>query len=163
MPQPADVKQEADTFEYQQAGDSDDSDDNPLRTDSEDEAMGETLTVAEIKRKDDLQENFTRQVQGDEVMMVMALLGADPKSHRREKKQAVRRIVSELYSPPRVTAMLRRMTDHGLMPGLALDLTTNDPDDGSPWNFDLPAKREKALKLLRTQKPLFVIGSPMCT
>ena len=168
MPQPTDV--EMDTFKYQQAGDSDDSDDNPLRTDSEDDAMGETLTVADIKaREKDAQMPCRKGADGadgtdeHEVMMIMAVLGADPKSYRREKKQAVRRIVSELYSPPRVTAMLRRMTDHGLIPGLALDLTTNDPDDGSPWNFDLPEKREKALKLLRTQKPLFVIGSPMCT
>ena len=202
-----------------------DSDENPLRSDSDDEAMGETLTVADIKaRGDDVQQNgakirengayniFKNIVRGDsgpnvqdevqlpcrkgadgddgsrtapttianirrhadvkttgddaqdgEIMMIMAVLGADPKSFRREKRQAVRRIVSELYSPPRVTAMLRRMTNHGLTPGLALDLTTTDPDDGTPWDFNLPEKREKALGLLRAQKPLFVIGSPMCT
>ena len=44
-----------------------------------------------------------------------------------------------------------------------MDLTTVDPDDGAPWDFNAPAKREKALRLLRQQKPLFVIGSPMCT
>ena len=62
-----------------------------------------------------------------------------------------------------VTGMLKRMTNHGLTPGLALDLTTIDPDDGMPWDFDVVAKRDKALRLLREQKPLFVIGSPMCT
>ncbi len=139
-----------------------DSDDNPLRSDSDDEAMGETLTIAEIRRNGGIG-TTNDDAQDDEIMMVMAVLGADPKSFRREKKQAVRRIVSELYSPPRVTAMLRSMTNHGLTPGLALDLTTTDPDDGTPWDFSLPEKREKALGLLRAQKPLFVIGSPMCT
>jgi hypothetical protein len=42
-------------------------------------------------------------------------------------------------------------------------LTTFDPDDGKPWDFDVEAKRVKALKLIREQAPLFVIGSPMCT
>ena len=123
--------------------------------------MGETLTVAEIKKNLESRNDLNQQLQEDEVTMVMAVLGADPKNFRREKKQAVRRIVSEVYSPPRVTAMLRRMTDHGLTPGLALDLTTCDPEDGTPWDFDIAEKREKALKLLRAQKPLFVIGSPM--
>ena len=101
--------------------------------------------------------------QEDEIIAVLRVLGADPSSHRREKKQAVRRLVSEMYPPPRVTAMLKRMTNHGLTPGLAMDLTTNDPDDGQPWYFDREDKRDKALRLQREQKPLFIIGSPMCT
>ena len=32
-----------------------------------------------------------------------------------------------------------------------------------PWDSDVPAKRDKALRLQREQKPLFIIGSPMCT
>ena len=54
------------------------------------------------------------------------------------------------------------MADHGLTPGLALDITTIDPDDNQPWDFNNVAKRTKALKLIRETKPLFVIGSPMC-
>ena len=45
--------------------------------------------------------------------------------------------VTEIYSPPRVTAIAERLR---LIPGLALDLTTIDPDDGEPWNFDIPEK-----------------------
>ena len=41
--------------------------------------------------------------------------------------------VSEIYSPPRVTAMLPQ---GDLLPGFAMDITTND-EDGNPWNFDL--------------------------
>ena len=40
--------------------------------------------------------------------------------------------ITELYSPPRVTTMAERFK---LILGLALDLTTIDPDDGLPWDF----------------------------
>ncbi len=124
--------------------------------------MEGAVTIGKLRQKLKATANHLDQIREDEIMCIMAVLGADPKAYRREKKQAVRRIVSEIFSPPRVTRMLQEMTDHGLVPGLALNLTTNDPDDGTPWNFDLPEKREKALKLLRAQKPLFVIGSPAC-
>ncbi len=55
------------------------------------------------------------------------------------------------------------MSNHNLTPGLALDLTTFDPDAGQPWDFGVKAKREKVLRMTRSQKPLFVIGSPPCT
>ena len=67
--------------------------------------------------------------------------------------------VTEIYSPPRVTAMAEKFR---MIPGLALDLTTLDPEDGKPWDFNDPAKQVKAERLLRTQKSLLVIGSPMC-
>ena len=59
--------------------------------------------------------------------------------------------------------MLNRMANHGLTPGPALDLTADDPADGKRWGFDVEAKRYKALRLQMDQKPLFIIGSPMCT
>ena len=43
-----------------------------------------------------------------------------------------------------------------------MDITTLDPDDQQPWDFNNAAKRAKALKMIRELKPLFVIGSPMC-
>ena len=55
------------------------------------------------------------------------------------------------------------MPGHGCSPGFALDITCTDPDDGMPWDFDKAEKREKARRLLRMQKPLFLVGSPMCT
>ncbi len=63
----------------------------------------------------------------------------------------------------RQRSLVDTLTNHGLTPGLAKDLTTNDPDDGKPWDFDVKDKREKALRLQREQNPLFIIGSPMCT
>ncbi len=68
--------------------------------------------------------------------------------------------VSEIYSRPRVTAYA---TSLGLSPGFALDLAVVDPDDGKPWDFDVPAKCNKALERIRAEKPKLLIGAPMCT
>ena len=75
--------------------------------------MGEALTVGEIKRRMQRQslrgphpcdgrvplrpESADDEAGEDEVTAVLAVLGADPGSYRREKKQAVRRLVSEIY------------------------------------------------------------------
>ena len=72
-------------------------------------------------------------------------------------------VISEIYSPPRVTAEIRRSKGEFLTPGLALDITVNDPDDNQPWDFDVHEKREKAREILRKQRPYLLIGSPMCT
>ena len=48
------------------------------------------------------------------------------------------------------------------MPGLALDLTTTN-SKGEPWDFNDPARRKEAEKLLDEQGPQLLIGSPMCT
>ena len=61
-----------------------------------------------------------------------------------------------------MTEWAKRIPGYGIVPGLALDLTTRD-EDGVPWDFDLPERREAARMLIAEQKPLFLIGSPMCT
>ena len=38
-----------------------------------------------------------------------------------------------------------------------------DPVDGLPWDIDNPAKREKCQKKVMAEKPMPLIGSPMCT
>ena len=48
--------------------------------------------------------------------------------------------ITEIYSRPRVTTLAQRFK---LIPGMALDLTTVDPDDQLPWDFDNPCKRDK--------------------
>ena len=72
-------------------------------------------------------------------------------------------VISELYSPPRVAAEIRRSQNEFLTPGFAFDIIVNDHDDGRPWDFSIPAKREKAREILRKQRPYVLIGSPMCT
>ena len=46
-----------------------------------------------------------------------------------------------------------------LVPGFALDLTVNDPDDNMPWDFSKSGKRSKAMKMIRENRPYMVIGS----
>ena len=77
----------------------------------------------------------------------------------------IKHIVSEVYSPPRITQELksRRRRFPNLAPGLALDLTVRDPDDGQYWDFSLKSKRDKARRILQESKPILLIGSPMCT
>ena len=71
-------------------------------------------------------------------------------------------VASEIYSPPRITAMARARPSLGVLPGFALDLSTCD-EAGQPWNFDCPAQRAKARRLVEDTKPLLLVGSPMCT
>ena len=42
-----------------------------------------------------------------------------------------------------------------------MDLTTTD-EQGNPWDLSDAQMQEKATNLVRTQKPLFLIGSPEC-
>ena len=102
-------------------------------------------------------------IQEDEPLMILAQLMPGGRSYAREKRQAFSRIISEVYSPPRLTKMLSRLPNHELVPGMALDLTVVDALDGKPLDFDHKNKRERARELLRRQKPLFLVGTPMCT
>ena len=61
--------------------------------------------------------------------------------------------VTEVYSPPRVIPIAEEM---GLKGGSSMDLLTG-------WDFSKVTHRRAAFNQIRTQKPLVVIGSPMCT
>ena len=50
----------------------------------------------------------------------------------------------------------------GMKDGFSLDFTVPDPD-GYVWDFDKAECRARALKVVRTQKPHMLIGSPECT
>ena len=89
-------------------------------------------------------------------------LGGDVNRNKKTLGEQYRAVVSEIYSPPRVTAAAARLTELDIDPGVAMDLTTTD-ELGEPWDFDIPRMREKARKLLRQQKPELFVGSPMCT
>eukprot|EP00973_Karenia_brevis_P057945 8066748-Karenia_brevis.AAC.1 len=67
--------------------------------------------------------------------------------------------VCEIYSPPRVT---QHTGEFGLTAGWSLDLTTYDTD-GRAWDFNQADMRERAIRKVEEDKPLVVIGSPMCT
>ena len=80
----------------------------------------------------------------EEYLQMMVSLGAMSRNNA----------VSEIYSPPRVSALARRM---GLRKGFALDLTVVDPDDGRPWDFAIPAERDKALQMVKEERPVLLI------
>ena len=68
--------------------------------------------------------------------------------------------MSEIYSPPRITAEVWR-GKYKHLSRIAFDLTVNDPDNGQPWDFSRHDKREKARRILGSSKPFLPIGSPM--
>ena len=94
--------------------------------------------------------------------LLVAQMGSTSRSLRREQRAGARRIVSEIYSPARVTKMIRDRKMRHILPGFSFDVTVNDPEDGLPWDFSLKSKRDKARRLLREQRPYMLIGSPMC-
>jgi hypothetical protein len=55
--------------------------------------------------------------------------------HSMEEKGG-KQIVTEIYSPPRITEEVRRSGGRHLVPGIAFDITVTDPDDGRPWDFN---------------------------
>ena len=97
-----------------------------------------------------------------EIIGIVKSLGGDGGKYRRERKRAIRQVVSEIYSPPRVTAAAKLLPELRLIPGFALDLTTVN-ERGEPWNFDLKVMRDEALRRVRDERPLLLVGSPMCT
>ena len=82
--------------------------------------------------------------QDDEIAeMLLTQLGAG-RSYARERRQALQKfIVSEVYSPPRITKEIEEGRWKHLVPGFALDLTVVDPFDGLPWDFSKKSKRER--------------------
>jgi hypothetical protein len=81
--------------------------------------------------------------------MLLAQLGQSSKSYKRELRTGCKHLVSEIYSPPRITQEIKRGRFRHLAPGFALDLTVVDPDDNTPWGFSTKEKREKARRLQR--------------
>ncbi len=95
--------------------------------------------------------------------LILRQIGSSGRSYKREGRHGARKLVSEIYSPPRVTKLIRQTRLRHILPGFAFDITVNDPLDNKPWDFDIREKRERARRLLREQGPYVLIGSPMCT
>ena len=67
--------------------------------------------------------------------------------------------VVEVYSPPRVAAMARRM---GMRQGWSLDLTTCDKD-GRAWGFKIVEMWNGTIRPVAQDKPIIPIGSALRT
>ena len=96
------------------------------------------------------------------IMSVIRALGGDLQRYRMERSRAVRAIVPEIYSPPRLTAATKLLPELRPIPGFALDLSTTDVD-GALWDFDSKVMRDRAMKKVREERPQLLIDSPMCT
>ena len=79
--------------------------------------------------------------------------------HEALEKEGIGNAVMEIFSPASVNSMAERI---GIMPGMSLDLTGVDKDDGKPWDFNVKEKRDKALDMVLNKEALLLIGSPMC-
>ena len=66
-----------------------------------------------------------------EILQLVDAMGGSKSKYARERRGAVKRLVSEIYSPPRVTAALKLLPSLGCVPGFAMDLTTVD-EHGNP-------------------------------
>ena len=114
--------------------------------------------MATLRRDEKLEIEETNR----EIMAVLNSLGADTAKYRRERSETSRAVVSDIYSPPMVTAATKLLPELRIIAGFALDLTTADTD-GQVWDFDSQVMRERALKKVLEERPLLLIGSPMCT
>ena len=65
----------------------------------------------------------------------------------------MRCLVSEIYSPPRITEEIIKGKHKYVLPGMAFDITVNDPMDGKPWHFSIKEKRERARQITREVEP----------
>ena len=79
----------------------------------------------------------------DEILSIIKELGGNARGYARERRTAVNRIISEVYSAPRITTAAKMLPHLGVLPGFALDLTTNH-EDGGPWDFTLEEHRARA-------------------
>ena len=93
--------------------------------------------------------------------LMVGQMGACTRAYARERRSAFNRIVSEIYSPPRVSALAKALPGYGIQPGFALDLSTEDAD-GKSWDFNSAEMRRRARRLVTETRPMFLVLSPMC-
>ena len=92
------------------------------------------VIVYKVQIKQAAQEIGSLEPSVDDFVSALLLteMGASGRIFRRESRCVARKIVSEIYSPPRVTKLLRDIKCKHLMVGYGFDLTIVDPDDGLP-------------------------------
>ena len=64
-----------------------------------------------------------------EILSVVRSLAGNVGKYKRERNQALKAVIREVYSAPRNTAAIKLLPELRLIPGFALDLTTIDEDD----------------------------------
>ena len=133
----------------------------PRGSDSEVEMdMGMVGLLETCSGHQEAKELVTRDA--EEILKLVRDLGGSVSAYKRERNTAMKGIVSEIYSPPKITKTIKMMPSSEVLAGFALDLTTCDTD-GRAWNFDEEEMRTRARNKFDTENPLFLIGSPPCT
>ena len=89
-----------------------------------------------------------------EILSLVRNLGGNASSYRRERGRAIRAAISEIYSPPCVSAVAKMCPSFGILPGFALDATTNDTD-GRHWDFDEEEMRDRAWAKVTRSSPYY--------
>jgi hypothetical protein len=113
--------------------------------------------VTDIETKEDLVTVLTqtRAIPATERARRLCIIGG-------LSEEATKEVVSELFSPPRVTAALKSK-DHGwLRAGSSFDLVV-DAVSGQSWDFLQAEDRRRCWRQLQREDPWVVIGSPPCT
>ena len=87
-----------------------------------------------------------------EAVQIVVMLGGQGTGYKRERGRAVQRMVSEIYSAPRVPKAMKLMPGLELVPGFALDLSGND-EEGNAWDFTRADMRVKAKALVMRESP----------
>ena len=75
------------------------------------------------------------------------------RSYRREESQAFKKLVTEVYSPPRVNEELMIMLNDILAPGWSFDITCTDPVDGKRLYSQLPPLPRPRLSTSQLEGP----------
>ena len=92
-------------------------------------------------------------------MVAARSLGGSGHRYRRARQRALKTVVSEIYSPPRVAVALKLLLELRLIPGLLLDLSTAD-SDGCLWDFDSKIMRNSALNGIREEGAMLLVVFP---
>ena len=125
-----------------------DNSDDMIPTSPEPEAMDADEAMLEPLLSiltEDAQEEV--QCANCEILKIVEELGGGTRAYRRERKKALKAIVAEIYSPPRVTRCAKLLPSLGLSPGFALDLTTVNSRE-ERWDFDMDDKQDEAMALI---------------
>ena len=88
----------------------------------------------------------------DVVVMLIENMNGGGRAHQRERRSKMNHVVSEIYSPPRVTKLLSSLPNSELIPGFALDLATTD-EDGRKWDFGEEEMRQRAWERVAMENP----------
>ena len=102
---------------------------------------------------------------GSDLREIAAIIdgwGGLGKKHAEACIQTLTGTLSEIYSPDRVTHAAKMFPKYNVAPGVAMDLTTTNPE-GESWDFTKAHHRAMARDIVEETKPLFLVGSPPCT